>query len=223
MITSEVQRTLVKSPPELWSELSDPESLARHLGELGEVAITRVRAGEPRRMGGRAHHRHGRDRALGLGNAGDADRLARAAGGRDGGAGRGGEQRDRARRSGERTGVRAARRGTGRGSGPGLDDGGSGRRGGPRDSDGGRGAALDDGTDRGRGRPGARRGAAALGRARGRRAAAGRRAAGGAGAGAKARARDGGGPARCGLAPDRVGARLRDRERPAGRGRRGRA
>ena len=42
MITSEVQRTLVKSPPELWSELSDPESLARHLGELGEVAITRV-------------------------------------------------------------------------------------------------------------------------------------------------------------------------------------
>ena len=42
MITSEVQRTLVKSPPELWSELSDPEALARHLGELGDIKITRV-------------------------------------------------------------------------------------------------------------------------------------------------------------------------------------
>jgi hypothetical protein len=42
MISSEVQRTLVKSPPELWAELSDPESLARHLGELGEIRITRT-------------------------------------------------------------------------------------------------------------------------------------------------------------------------------------
>jgi hypothetical protein len=42
MISSEVQRTLVKSPPELWTELSDPESLARHLGELGEIRITRT-------------------------------------------------------------------------------------------------------------------------------------------------------------------------------------
>ena len=42
MITSEVQRTLVKSPPELWAELSDPAFLARHLGELGEIRITRV-------------------------------------------------------------------------------------------------------------------------------------------------------------------------------------
>jgi hypothetical protein len=42
MISSEVQRTLVKSPPELWAELSDPESLARHLGELGEIRITRI-------------------------------------------------------------------------------------------------------------------------------------------------------------------------------------
>jgi hypothetical protein len=42
MISSEVQRTLVKSPPELWAELSDPGSLARHLGELGEIRITRV-------------------------------------------------------------------------------------------------------------------------------------------------------------------------------------
>jgi microcystin-dependent protein len=40
MISSEVQRTLVKSPPELWTELSDPDSLARHLGELGEIRIT---------------------------------------------------------------------------------------------------------------------------------------------------------------------------------------
>jgi hypothetical protein len=42
MISSEVQRTLVKSPPELWAELSDPALLARHLGELGEIRITRV-------------------------------------------------------------------------------------------------------------------------------------------------------------------------------------
>jgi hypothetical protein len=43
MISSEVQRTLVKSPPELWAELSDPESLARHLGEFGEIRITHVK------------------------------------------------------------------------------------------------------------------------------------------------------------------------------------
>jgi hypothetical protein len=36
------QRTLVKSPPELWAEVSDVESLARHLGEFGEIRITRV-------------------------------------------------------------------------------------------------------------------------------------------------------------------------------------
>jgi hypothetical protein len=44
MISSEVQRTLVKSPPELWTELSDPTSLARHLGALGEIRITKVEA-----------------------------------------------------------------------------------------------------------------------------------------------------------------------------------
>lgn len=38
--STEVQRTLVKSPPELWAELSDPSALARHLSELGEVRIT---------------------------------------------------------------------------------------------------------------------------------------------------------------------------------------
>lgn len=47
MIESEVQRTLVKSPPELWTELSDPAALARHLGDLGEIRITRV---EPEKL-----------------------------------------------------------------------------------------------------------------------------------------------------------------------------
>lgn len=36
------QRTLVKSPPELWAELSDAVSLAKHLGEFGEIRITRA-------------------------------------------------------------------------------------------------------------------------------------------------------------------------------------
>src|SRR3954447_14407219 len=37
------QRTLVKSPPELWAEVSDADSLARHLAEFGEeIRITRV-------------------------------------------------------------------------------------------------------------------------------------------------------------------------------------
>jgi hypothetical protein len=36
------QKTLVKSPPELWTELSEVESLAKHLGELGDIRITRV-------------------------------------------------------------------------------------------------------------------------------------------------------------------------------------
>jgi hypothetical protein len=42
MISSEVQRTLVKSPPELWTELSDPTALGRHLGDFGDVRIIRV-------------------------------------------------------------------------------------------------------------------------------------------------------------------------------------
>jgi hypothetical protein len=42
MISSEVQRTLVKSPPELWAELSDSSALARHLGELGDIRITHL-------------------------------------------------------------------------------------------------------------------------------------------------------------------------------------
>ncbi len=42
MPSTEAQRTLVKSPPELWAEFSDPASLARHLGELGEIRIVHI-------------------------------------------------------------------------------------------------------------------------------------------------------------------------------------
>ena len=38
----EAKRTLVKSPPELWAELSEISALARHLGEFGEIRITRT-------------------------------------------------------------------------------------------------------------------------------------------------------------------------------------
>jgi hypothetical protein len=41
-VSTEVQRTLVKSPPELWAELSCAEALARHLGDFGEIRITAV-------------------------------------------------------------------------------------------------------------------------------------------------------------------------------------
>ena len=33
-------RTLVKSAPELWAEVADPEALATHLGVFGAVSIT---------------------------------------------------------------------------------------------------------------------------------------------------------------------------------------
>ncbi len=36
------QRTLVKSPPELWAEISDVQTLARRLEAFGEVRITRL-------------------------------------------------------------------------------------------------------------------------------------------------------------------------------------
>lgn len=39
---AEAHRTLVKSPPELWAEISDADSLARHLGAFGEIQITRA-------------------------------------------------------------------------------------------------------------------------------------------------------------------------------------
>lgn len=38
----EAARTVVKSPPEVWAEVSDPDSLARHLGGVGEIRITRL-------------------------------------------------------------------------------------------------------------------------------------------------------------------------------------
>ncbi len=37
-----VQRTIVKSQPEVWSEVSDATSLTRHLGAFGEITITHV-------------------------------------------------------------------------------------------------------------------------------------------------------------------------------------
>jgi hypothetical protein len=44
MSESRAQRTLVKSPPELWAEVSDVAALARHLSELdGEIRITRMK------------------------------------------------------------------------------------------------------------------------------------------------------------------------------------
>jgi hypothetical protein len=36
------KRTLVKSPPELWDELSEVERLAKHLGAFGEIKITKL-------------------------------------------------------------------------------------------------------------------------------------------------------------------------------------
>jgi hypothetical protein len=42
MEQSMAQRRLVKSPPELWAEVSSEELLRRHLAEFGEIRITRV-------------------------------------------------------------------------------------------------------------------------------------------------------------------------------------
>jgi hypothetical protein len=39
---STATRRLVKSPPELWAEISSEDSLGRHLAEFGEIRITRV-------------------------------------------------------------------------------------------------------------------------------------------------------------------------------------
>ena len=82
MISSEVQRTLVKSPPELWAELSDPAALARHLGELGEIRITRTEPEKIVEWEADATHRQGGAQALGLGHQGHADRSPRARGAR---------------------------------------------------------------------------------------------------------------------------------------------
>lgn len=42
MTQSTASRRLVKSAPELWTELSSEESLRRHLAEPGEIRITRI-------------------------------------------------------------------------------------------------------------------------------------------------------------------------------------
>jgi hypothetical protein len=42
MVDVTASRTLVKSHPELWTECSDAESLARHLDGFGEIRITRL-------------------------------------------------------------------------------------------------------------------------------------------------------------------------------------
>ncbi len=42
MTEPRAQRTLVKSPPELWAEISDVTALAQHLGEFGEIRIVRL-------------------------------------------------------------------------------------------------------------------------------------------------------------------------------------
>ena len=46
MPSLEAKRTLVKSPPEIWAEVSDAGALARHLGEFGEIRITRTQPEE---------------------------------------------------------------------------------------------------------------------------------------------------------------------------------
>jgi hypothetical protein len=42
MEQSIAQRRLVKSPPELWAEVSSEDALSRHLAQFGEIRITRV-------------------------------------------------------------------------------------------------------------------------------------------------------------------------------------
>ena len=42
MEQSTAQRRLVKSPPELWAEVSSEDTLGRHLAQFGEIRITRT-------------------------------------------------------------------------------------------------------------------------------------------------------------------------------------
>lgn len=42
MEDSTATRRLVKSPPELWPELSSDDLLSRHLEEFGEIRVTRI-------------------------------------------------------------------------------------------------------------------------------------------------------------------------------------
>ena len=71
----QAQRRLVKSPPELWAEISDEDVLRHHLAPFGAVRITSLDQ-RARRLGGRTRKRHGVPRLGGLGDARDADRGA---------------------------------------------------------------------------------------------------------------------------------------------------
>src|SRR5581483_3783183 len=42
MRESKASRTLLKSPPELWSEVSTATSLQRHMDQFGEIRITKL-------------------------------------------------------------------------------------------------------------------------------------------------------------------------------------
>ena len=78
MKQSTATRRLVKSPPELWAELSSEDSLGRHLAEFGEIRITRVAPRDHRRLGGRSRKRHGGAHPDRMGHEGHADRDAGA-------------------------------------------------------------------------------------------------------------------------------------------------
>ena len=111
------QRTLVKSPPELWAEVSDAGTLARHLGEFGDIRITRLEPETTVAWEGDPRTRHGGARGLGLGDQGDDHRLGDRGGGahhrpfarRGGGAGGRRRGADR-RRDGSRSRCRPPRR-----------------------------------------------------------------------------------------------------------------
>ena len=74
--------TLVKSPPELWAELSDPETLARHLGEFGEIRITRTEPETAVAWEGEQRARHRRARGVRVGHGGVVERSDRRPGAR---------------------------------------------------------------------------------------------------------------------------------------------
>ena len=67
------QRTLVKSPPELWAEVSDPDALSRHLDEFGEIRITRLEPEATVAWEGDRARGTVRPRALRVGHEGDPD------------------------------------------------------------------------------------------------------------------------------------------------------
>ena len=73
----EAKRTLVKSPPELWAEVSDAGALARHLGEFGEIRITRTQPESVVEWEGELASGCVRLEPSGWGTQGHADRRAR--------------------------------------------------------------------------------------------------------------------------------------------------